>query len=305
MIKHDTMQNKMLTYSIVTLPVVLAKAIVGLFLISSLLSSCQEIQTPSDDILIARVYDHHLYRSDVAGVVPSGTTFQDSSLTVRRYIDSWVRQHVFLHHAMTTLDPEQMDFEKKIQGYKNSLIVFTFETELVKQYLDTLIDEYQIAAYYEVHQNDFKLQDHIVKVIYVKVPRDTPEIWRLRNLYRTTDDDELSLLEEFCVQHAASYLIDGDTWLLFRDLMREIPISTNNIESYLRSNKYVELSDSYYRYFLHIQDYRLRGSISPLALERDNVRSLILNQRKHEFVNQRRDQYIQQAIHDGQMEIFY
>ena len=276
-----------------------------LFAFSLLFQSCRVDPVPFDDAPVARVYDHILYESDIAGVIPPGVTGQDSIVMIRRYIDNWVRKHVFLYHALENLEPERINFDKKIRDYKNSLIVFTFETVLVKQFLDTIVSEGQIAAYYDAHQDQFKLQDNIVQVIYVKVPRDTPEIWRLRNLYRTTDPDELEQLEEYCVQHAAGYIIEGDTWLFFQDILRDMPITTNNPEAYLRANKYVEVSDSFYRYFLHIQDYRLKGSVSPLAFERDNVRNILLNKRKHEFINERRDQYTQEAIRNGQMELFY
>jgi hypothetical protein len=279
--------------------------LVILFVFIMLIPSCKEEHIRSDDTPVARVYNNYLYLSDIVGVIPPGISSQDSMMMARRFIDNWSRQQAFLYNALVNLDPGKMDFEKKISDYKNSLVIFTYETELVKHFLDTIVKEDQIESYYEEHQNQFKLQDNIVKVLYVKVPRDTPEIWRLRNLYRTSDPDELSLLEEYCIQHAANYLIDGETWLFFQDVLREMPINTNNPESFLRSNKYVELSDSYYRYFLHIQDYKLKGGVSPLVFERDNVRSILLNQRKHKFINERRDQYIQQAISDGQMEIFY
>lgn len=267
--------------------------------------SCQTGQAPPDDDLIAQVYDHKLYHSDIAGTIPPGTSAEDSAQMTKIYLNNWIQQHVILHHALENMNPEDMDFEKKIQEYKTSLIVYAFETQLVRQYLDTLITDSQISEYYEEHKNSFMLRENIVRVIYVKVPLDTPEIGRFRNLYRSTDPDELVQLEEYCVQHAASYLIDGDAWLLFQDILREIPITTNNQESYLRSNKYIELSDSYYRYFLHILDYRLKGSISPLAFERENIKSIILNQRKHKLIGERRNQYLEQAINDGQMETFY
>lgn len=267
--------------------------------------SCQNDQTPTDDELIAKVYNHSLYRSDIKDFIPAGMSAQDSAQLFRRFLDNWVQQHVILHNAMENLSSEQMNFERKIEDYRTSLIVFAYETQLVKQYLDTLVGDSEIAEYYEIHQNSFKLKDDIAKVVYVKVPLDTPEIWRLRNLYRTSDPQELVQLEEYCVQHAATYLIDRDTWLLFRDILREVPINTNNPESFLRSNKYVELSDSYYRYFLHILDYRLKGSVSPLAFERDNVRAIILNQRKHKFISERRSVYLEQAIRDRQLETFY
>ncbi len=268
------------------------------------LTSCQSVQHPPNEIVVARVYNNYLYISDLAGIVSPGTPPADSVQVVSRFIDNWTRQQVVLHMAMQHLDLEKMQFDKKIQDYKNSLVIFAYETELVKNHLDTIVSDDQIVAYYEEHKQQFKLQENIVKVQYVKVPRDAPDVWRLRTYYRSTNPDDFGLLEEYCIQHAASYFIDGDTWLLFRDLLQEIPIQTNNQENFLRSNKYVELTDEFYRYFLNVIDYKLKGSESPLVFERENIKSILLNRRKHTFISERRNEFLRQAISDGGIESF-
>jgi hypothetical protein len=133
---------------------------------------------------------------------------------------------------------------------------------------------------------------------------DAPDQGVLRRLYRSENPDDLDLLEDYCVQHAANYFIESDNWLFFSELLREIPLQVSNPESYLTQNRHVELSDNFYRYFLNIQDYNLKGSVSPLSFERENVRSIILNRRKHAFVNQKRDELFQQALQNGGIETF-
>lgn len=280
----------------------LSGALILLLLLTG--NSCNQPEEQVDEVLLARVYDSKLYQRDMAGLLPPGTSGEDSLALLKRYVDSWIRQQVFLYHAQEHIQPDQESFNKKIEDYRNSLIIFAFENELVKQQLDTLVTEQQIVEYYEANQENFKLRENIVKVLYVKVPLDAPEVWRLRRLYRTEDPDELSLLEDYCIQHAASYYIETDAWLFFQDLMREIPIQTTNPEAYLRSNKHVELTDNYFRYFLHVLEYRLKGSVSPLVLERDNVRNILLNIRRHAFINEQRDLFLQEAVKDGRMETY-
>jgi hypothetical protein len=282
------------------------RPVFGLLALLMLLTgnSCNQPEEQADEVLLARVYDNKLYQRDIVGLLPPGTSGEDSLALLKRYIDSWVRQQVFLHHAQEHIQPDQESFNKKIEDYRNSLIIFAFENELVKQQLDTLVTEQQIVEYYEANQDNFKLREDIVKVLYVKVPLDAPEVWRLRRLYRSEDPDELSLLEDYCIQHAASYYIETDAWLFFQDLLREIPIQTTNPEVFLRSNKHVELTDNYFRYFLHVLEYRVKGSVSPLVLERNNVRNILLNIRRHAFINEQRDLFLQEAVKDGMMETY-
>lgn len=265
----------------------------------------QEEPRAVDDLLLASAYSGRLYASDIPGIVPKGSLPEDSMRIVKRYVDNWVRQQVFLHHATNNLDLAKMDFEKKIQDYKNSLIIFAYETELVRNDLDTLVTEAQVSEYYEQNHLDFKLQESIVRVVYVKVPLDAPELGVLRRLYRSGDPDDIALLEDYCVQHAANYFIEPDNWLLFSELLREIPLPVSNPESYLTQNRHVELTDEYYRYLLNIQDYKLKGSVSPLSFERENVRSILLNRRRHAFVNQKREEFFQQALQSGSLETFF
>lgn len=267
------------------------------------LGSCNRPTERADDVLLARVYDSHLYQGDIIGLVPPGSSADDSVALMKRYVDRWVRQQVFLHQALKNLDVDQIGLEKKIEDYRNSLIIFAYENELIRQKLDTLVTEQQVAEYYEENQDNFKLRENIVKVMYVKVPLDAPEVWRLRRLYRSENPDDLVQLEDYSLQHAATYYLESDTWLFFNDLLREIPIQTNNQEAYLRANRYVEITDNYFRYFLNIVDYRLKGGVSPLVLERDNIRSMLLNKRRHAFINEQRGVFFQEAVRDGRLDI--
>ncbi len=269
-----------------------------------LVSGCNLFH-PKDDTAIARAYNNYLYLSDLQHMLPAGISRADSAVIVQRYIDNWIRQQVYLHHAKENLSGDKMDFEKKVRDYENSLIIYAYETELLKYEMDTLVAESQIANYYENNQDDFQLKENIVKVVYLKIPLDAPDVRQVRRLYRSSDPEELEQLEEYAVQNAASYLIDEGSWLLFSELLREVPIRTSNQEVYLRNNRHVELNDEYYRYFLHIMDYKLKGSNSPLAFERDNIRTIILNQRKHRFIEEKRQALFQQAVQSNNFETFF
>ncbi len=271
----------------------------GLFL-----TSCQRPAPLSGEQAVARVNNAFLYKSDLKHLLPVNTSPADSVLIVQRYIDTWVRQQVFLNEALRNLSSENLNFERQIEEYRNSLIIFSFENQLVKQQLDTLVTEKQLAEYYEKNKADFRLRNNIVKVNYVKLPLDAPELGQFRRLFRSTDPEEAGLLEDYCIQNAATYFIESDSWLIFGELIREVPLQVSNVENYLRSNKLVELSDNHYRYFIHFLDYQLVGSVSPLAFERENIKSIILNRRKHELINQKRNQFYQEALSGSQVEIF-
>lgn len=266
--------------------------------------SCSRPSPQAGEIPLARVYNSYFYRSDLARMLPAKVNEKDSALLAERIIDTWIKQQVFLHEALQNLPANSQNFERQIQEYKNSLTIFSFETQLVKEQLDTLVTDRQLAEYYEKHKSDFKLRESIVMANYVKLPLDAPELNLFRRLFRSNDPETIGLLEDYCIQNAAAYFINTGTWLIFNDILRDLPLQVPNPETFLRNNKIHEFSDENFRYFLNIIDFQLAGSISPLAFERENIRKIILNRRRHDLINQSRNLFFQKALNNNQVEIF-
>jgi hypothetical protein len=274
------------------------------FLVSGWFYSCGWIEGRKNDPRVARVGKNYLYQSDLKGIVPVGTTPADSTIIIKRYIDNWIRQQIYLKEAESSLTPEDIDFKRKVEDYRNSLIIFTHENKIVASQLDTVVSPDLLAEYYEKHQSEFKLRDHIVKLNYIKVPLDAPEINRVRRLIRSEEPNDISELEEYAINHAAGYFLDQESWFIFNDILRDIPINPQNQESFLRNNRFLELNDQYYRYFLFIRDYKLEGSVSPLAFQSENIKAIILNHRRQAFVNDFRQNAYKNAAQNQLFEIY-
>ena len=260
-------------------------------------------ELPQDD-KIARVHDAFLFKIDLEGIVEPGISQQDSIKTVERYVDTWIRQQVLLHEAKNNLTPEKMNFERKIEDYRNSLVIFSYEKDFINKNLDTIVSSEQIMEYYEEYKNDFQLKENIVQAIFIKVSLDTPDLNLVRRFYRSDSPEDRVALEDYCVQNASAYFLDDSSWLVFNDLLRNIPLEIRNQEHYLKNNKAVEITDDYYRYFIYIKDYRIKDSVSPLAFEEQNIRNIIINKRKHELINNHRNNIYRNAIRNNSFEIF-
>ena len=57
-------------------------------------------------------------------------------------------------------------------------------------------------------------------------------------------------------------------------------------------------------YLLRINDYRTTDSISPLEFEKDKIRNIILNGRKINLLEQKRQEIIDEAFKKDQAEIY-
>lgn len=267
-------------------------------------ASCNWINIRSDDTLLAKAYGSRLYLEDIIGIIPAGGEAADSTTFVKRYVDRWLMSQVVLYYAMQNIDYDYLSIDQRVNDYRNSLIIHNYESMIIKDKMDTLVTDQQIASYYEKNQILFRLSEPIIHATYIKLPLASREANQIRRMYRSNDPEVLEKLEEIALQHAATYYIGPDTWLLFNDLLRDMPLQVNDNHVFLRNNRFAEITDDYFRYFLHIHEYKLKGDISPMAFEKDKIKTFILNQRKKEFIEYWRRQLFNQAVESNKIEAF-
>ncbi len=253
---------------------------------------------------IARVNNTYLYIENIKDVVPQGISSKDSLERLKKYIDNWVRESLVIQKAEDNLTDEQKNVDKQLQDYRNSLITYIYEKELVKQKLDTVITNEEIEQYYNNNRNNFELKDNIIKVVYVKVNKKAPGINKLQKWYKSDNLKDRDLLAGYCHQFAENFYLDDNSWLLFDDLLKEIPIQTYNKELFLQNNRFVEVSDSMNSYFLNIKGFKIRNSISPLSFEKENIKNIILNKRKLQLVVKMKEDIYNDAANNNKIEIY-
>ena len=275
------------------------------FLILSLviLSSCTWFKKKTERV-VARVQDEYLYESDLTGVIPGGTLPKDSITLARNYIENWIRQKLVLRQAENNLTSEQMDFSRQLENYRNSLIIFQYENALVKQKLDTLITDEEIENYYDANQNNFLLKDNIVQMQYVKLPLKSAYKNQIRKLLISDKPEDKINLSDLCEKYATDYFLDDQNWLFFGDLLNQIPIKTYNQEEFLKNRRELEYQDSLFVYLVRFKDFKIKESVSPLSLEKERIRDIILNKRKMDLISRMQEDIFQNAQKKNEFEIY-
>lgn len=270
-----------------------------------LLFSCENKESKDGDRkAIARVNDIYLYADDIQDIVPRGSSAKDSLELVKKYIDNWVRETLVIQKAENNLSDAQKNVEKQLEDYRKSLITYTYEKELVKQKLDTIVTNEEIEQYYTANKNNFELKDNIIKVIYVKVNKKAPGINKLEKWYTSDNTKDREQLAGYCHQFAENFYLDDNSWLLFDDLLKEVPIQTYNKELFLQNNRLVEVSDSVYNYYLNIKGFKIRNSLSPLGFEKENIKNIILNKRKLQLITKMKEDIYNDALNNQNIEIY-
>jgi len=268
-----------------------------------LIACSSGIKDPNERVL-ARVFDDYLYESDLGEMIPANTSVRDSIEIVENIIDNWIQQRLVLKKAENNLTPEQSNFDKQLEEYRKSLIIFEYETKLIKHKLDTVVTEQDLESYYNQFKGNFELKDNIVKVLFVKIEQTSSYRNVIKRLLMSDNEDDKVNLEAYCQEHASNFFLDDQSWLLFDDILKEIPIKTYNQEVYLQNTRYIEVRQSPYIYMVLFKDFKVKESVSPLSFERDNIRNIIINKRKLELIKNMEKEVMMNAIENNDFEIY-
>lgn len=275
-----------------------------IFVMLLLFSACTGKNGSSNGNVLAKVGDYYLYELDLAGAIPENISAKDSLTIARNFINTWVREKLLLHQAEKNLTGDQKNFDKQLETYRNSLIIYQYESLLIKQQLNTEITEFEIEEYYEKNKGNFELKKNIVKADFAILDIDSPYNDKIETLMRSTNINLIDSLENYCELYARSYLINDDMWISFNDLLNIIPINTYNQEAFLKNNRFVEIEEDNFKYFIKFKDFSIKDEISPLSFERENIKSIILNKRKIELINKMHNQLFEDALNSDIVEIY-
>lgn len=268
-----------------------------------LLQGCSFFSSKSKEIIVAECCGKYLYESDL-NVVSQGSDARDSLTRVNAYIDSWIRQQLLLHQAEENLSPKELDFTDQIEEYRNSLVVYAYETKLINQKLDTVVSPEEINAYYDQHKESFVLRNTLVKVAYVILDENCKQKNDFRRLLSDRDTLMLQKLDVLASANAMSSYLDIDQWIRLDELTKVVPIEVFNVESFLKRNKFVSFDKDGNLYMARFEDYLLEESTSPLEMEYDNIKTLILMRRKIDLIDRLTVTLYENALKNHDFEVY-
>lgn len=251
-----------------------------LFLLFLAITSCER---SVEDNVLAQVNDDLLYFDDVIRDMP--ISILDTSAFVEKYISKWIRNKVLLDQALINLDDNRDDINDKIALYKNSLLIYEYQQLLINQNFDTSVILNDILSYYNENIREFKLNQDIFKGRFIIIDKNAPNIKQLLKIFKSNDNDDIDDLVSYCMLYALEYYVNDSSWNYFNSIKYKIPdnIIANNI--FLSKRKYDIIEDDKYLYLLFLKDFKIKGSTSPFSLERDKIKSLIINNNKIKYLD--------------------
>lgn len=269
-----------------------------------LFSSCKYFRKESDEKSLARVYDQYLYASELKSIIPPDISVADSIQLATNYINNWVKQQLLIKKAELNLSEEKKNVQLQLDQYRNSLILYLYQEELVKQRLDTVIKQNELLAYYEENKQNFALKENILRVVYVKLDKQNKSVNKIRKWMKDEDEDSKNKLAEYCSTQAIRFSIDEHKWYKPDELAEETEIDQNKIEQMARYPNIYEIDGNDGYYIVKTLEYQLKDDISPLEFEAKNIRNIILNKRKMQLIEQLEKDVMTEGAAKNNFEIY-
>jgi hypothetical protein len=148
------------------------------------------------------------------------------------------------------------------------------------------------------------LTSNIVKALFIKLPVETPDIWKIKSLARSNKQKDFQELESICYQFAEKFDDFNEDWITMDRLSLELKEDISNQENFLKRTTFYETSDSVSVYLIAINDYKLRGTLAPFEYVREDIKRIIWNNRRIEFIKELENGIYNEAIKENSFKIY-
>lgn len=276
-----------------------------IFITVSLLACNQDNKTEVDmkRFPIVTVNQNTLYRADVNNLIPPGTPDEDSIALAKTYIDSWISDQLMYAKAEQNITNKE-EIDLMVQDYRKSLVTNSYLEQLLKQQLSQTISENDLKAYYDKKKENIKLENNIIKGLFLKIPENSPQLKNFQKWYKQESSDAMENIEKNVLQSTVGYEYFYNKWVDFDYIMDNIPAKITDRRQFLLTNKSLEASDSSFVYLLNIKEYKLAGTEAPYDFIKEQLKEIFIEQRKVDFVKQVQKDLYDKAISDDQI-MFY
>jgi hypothetical protein len=270
-----------------------------------LLTSCDylRVQEKEDNAseIVAIVNTDKLFKEDLKNVLPRNISKEDSLIMVKSFIQDWAVKKLLLKGAANNNTSQSLqNINKLVQDYKESLLINNYKKELIKQQLDTVISNEEVEKYYAINNENFKLNEVLVKSKYLYFNytiNDQKEIVKLFKSDKIEDAEELERQQlSFRI-----YQLNDSIWKELDKVLLKLPFSKGNL---LKKSKFIQKQDSLGLYLVAIKDVLNRNDIAPLSYIKSTIKEMILHKRKIELIREIEKIIVKDATKNNNFKIY-
>ncbi|WP_456462297.1 hypothetical protein [Lutibacter sp.] len=271
-----------------------------------ILQSCNYFTIKNDTRQpVARVNDTYLYKDDLKNIIATkDISKQDSTLLVNNFINNWIKQQLLLSKAQMNLENKTEKFEELVKKYREDLFINSYKEAVVKQYLNTKITADDIDEFYTKNNQNFKLNEELLKLKYIKIGKNVLNKKELIKLFKSTKKEDLDSLKSKEL-FFKSYHLNDSIWVKYSELIAKVPIlKTVEKRQLLKKDNFIQKEDSLSLYLVTIKKVLKRNETAPKSYVTPTIKQMILHQRKLLLLRNIEETLIDDATKKQQFEIY-
>ena len=266
---------------------------------------CKNIDNQVNRIPVAKAGNVILYYDEIPAKIKEALTPNDSAASIRNFINKWAKRELMFQKAEANLSPDlRSDIEEQLEETKLNLVVYEYQRMMMLQKMDTIITREELENYYASNETSFILTSNIVKALFIKLPVETPDLNKIKSLSRSNNQKDFQELESLCFQFAEKFDDFNEEWITMDRLSLELKEEINNQENLLKRTSYYETSDSSSVFLITINDYRLRGTLAPFEYVKEDIKRIIWNNRRLEFIQALENGIYNEALEQNGFKIY-
>ena len=208
----------------------------------------------STEVLI-EVGDSALTRRMVTELIPSGLGGADSIRMFDAIVEAWVERNMLVNLAGSQV-PDIEEIERMVEQYREQLLANEYRKMMASDKAGG-ISQASIEEYYKAHPEQYRLSSPLIKGIYLKVQKNSPDLDELR-----------------------AWVRGGAT------LGDHIPYRFSDADNFVRDNSYFECTEKGSVYMLRITDFLTSGEQTPLSFAEAGIREQLLEQKRGDYDRQ-------------------
>lgn len=246
-------------------------AAIGAMLVPLAACSSRTPETATADV-VARVGDATLSREELAKAMPAGLGEADSVAFAEAYVRTWVSDNLITEIAVKHLSNVE-EIDRMAEDYRRQLIMWHYRQLMVRSDTSLAIADEQLHDYYDRHASELRLTQPMVRGIYIKMESNSPDLAKVRRLYKSTKQDDIDKLDKVDMHGAIHYDYFRDRWVPWEQIITKIPaeIATSG----LRKGYTFELNKDGFTYLLSVSDVLPAGAAMPYEAAEERIRETL------------------------------
>ena len=268
------------------------------------LLSCN-LNNELDKNIIAKVGDKTLTFEELLEKVPNNIERLDSTVVVNEIINNWALNELLIKNAeMNLSELEKNRLKKNSNEYYNNLLVSTYKNKIASVNSDTLVNQNDIAEYYDTNLNNFVLYEDIVQARYVRLNKNNFNIDEIKRRFRRFNRDDIIFFDSISLQ-LLNYSLNDSIWINKDLFFKKINVlDDEEIDRIVKKTLYIVKEDSLDVYLVKINGFKGINDKAPLNYIYKRIEELIINKKKVDFIKNFDTEIIENAKQENIFKVF-